>query len=450
MTGTVKGEGCSARITIKGIEATIISGPGHGATVKVPRGDCLRIGRGEDNDLRINDPSVSERHCELRVSGDGWVLYDRSTNGTHVNGLRVREMVVEGLTRVMVGAACFEVQPIATPRRREHIFRPPGMLGESPVMLRLFDRIRRVSGTDLSVLLTGETGTGKELAAQELHRLRQEQGRRGDMVVIDCTNLPSGLAESLLLGHKKGSFTGATADRLSPFEAAAGGTVFLDEVGDLPFELQGKLLRVVQGREVQAIGSHASKPVDVRLVAATHRDLGALVEAGKFRADLYYRLCESIIRVPALRERGADVFDLAESFLSGAGQHFDEGARISLTGARWPGNVRQLRAVVRRASALHPERVCITTAELFDAAQPEAGPRELSTLFEQPWELAKEEFARHYWTSMFEKFGPVTAEVAARAEVSTVAVRARRRQFEVGEGEDMMARPGGRGRGRAA
>src|SRR5690606_1413424 len=152
------------------------------------------------------------KHCEWRSTSLGWVLYDRSTNGTRVSGLRVREAVIEGEMMIDVGNSRIRLQPIVTTRQAQEIYRPPNIVGESTPMLRMFDRLQRVAATDLSVLLFGETGTGKELVARELHRLRIGRGRDGAFVVVDCTNVPATLAESMFLGHKKGSFTGATED----------------------------------------------------------------------------------------------------------------------------------------------------------------------------------------------------------------------------------------------
>jgi len=231
------------------------------------------------------------------------------------------------------------------------------LLGESPVMQRLFDELRRVADTDASVLITGESGTGKELVAKALHEQSKRHAR--PFVAINCAALPETLLESELFGHKRGAFTDAISDKRGLFVQADGGTLFLDELGEFPLALQPKLLRALEGRTVRPVGSEQEQPFDVRLISATNRDLETAVEEKRFREDLYFRINVIQIKLPPLRSRGADVLLLAQHYL----QEFAKASGKKIVGlsdatARklmdysWPGNVRELRNAIERAVAL--------------------------------------------------------------------------------------------------
>jgi two-component system response regulator HydG len=232
-----------------------------------------------------------------------------------------------------------------------------GIIGSCPPMQDLYGKIRKVAPTDSNVLIQGESGTGKELVARALHNLSKRA--KAPMISVNCAAIPESLIESELFGHEKGAFTGASAGRAGLVEAADGGTLFLDEIGELPLEAQARLLRVLQEGEIRRVGSVQSQKVDVRLIAATHRDLKSLAKIGQFREDLYYRLHVIALKLPALRERGADVNEIANAFLA------RQSARINRTDLRfaadaeqairhysWPGNVRELENAVERAVIL--------------------------------------------------------------------------------------------------
>lgn len=260
-------------------------------------------------------------------------------------------------------------------------FGPEGIIGHSPAMQRVFDVVRQVAPTNATVLITGESGTGKELAAQAIHRGSPRKDKR--FVPVNCAALSEGLIESELFGHVKGAFTGAIANNEGRIVYADGGTLFLDEVGDMPLDTQAKLLRVLESREVQPVGGNALKKVDIRLVAATNRDLEQRVAEGKFRQDLLYRLKVVHLELPALRERAGDVPLLFDNFLVELNEHhgrdvrgIDPEARALLTRYPWPGNVRELRNVVENLVLLARGDV-ITTEDLPEAirgASPEAAP----------------------------------------------------------------------------
>ncbi|KAA0944889.1 MULTISPECIES: sigma-54 dependent transcriptional regulator [unclassified Pseudomonas] len=232
-----------------------------------------------------------------------------------------------------------------------------GIIGSCPPMQDLYSKIRKVAPTDSNVLIQGESGTGKELVARALHNLSKRA--KAPMISVNCAAIPESLIESELFGHEKGAFTGASAGRAGLVEAADGGTLFLDEIGELPLEAQARLLRVLQEGEIRRVGSVQSQKVDVRLIAATHRDLKGLAKIGQFREDLYYRLHVIALKLPALRERGADVNEIADAFL------IRQSARVNRTDLKfaadaeqairhysWPGNVRELENAVERAVIL--------------------------------------------------------------------------------------------------
>jgi DNA-binding NtrC family response regulator len=244
----------------------------------------------------------------------------------------------------------------------------PGMVGASPAMRAVADRLRRFAGSTSTVLITGESGTGKEVAARAVHRLSPRA--KEPCVEVNCGALPSGTVESELFGHEKGAFTGADQRREGLIEGADGGTLFLDEVGELPLELQPKLLRFLQERRFNRVGGTQAVLVDVRVVAATNRDLPAEVAAGRFRSDLYHRLAVATVTLPPLRDRREDVPALVDYFLAKHGVCMEPAAMDALREHAWPGNVRELSNVLERAALLADDGV-ITAADL--ELQPAAG-----------------------------------------------------------------------------
>ncbi|KUM38778.1 MULTISPECIES: sigma-54-dependent transcriptional regulator [Pseudomonas] len=232
-----------------------------------------------------------------------------------------------------------------------------GIIGNCAPMQDLFGKIRKVAPTDSTVLIQGESGTGKELVARALHNLSRRA--KAPLISVNCAAIPETLIESELFGHEKGAFTGASASRTGLVEAADGGTLFLDEIGELPLEAQARLLRVLQEGEIRRVGSVQSQKVDVRLIAATHRDLKGLAKVGQFREDLFYRLNVISLRLPALRERGGDVMEIARVFLarqsarmSRPGLKFGAEAEAAIRHYSWPGNVRELENAIERSVIL--------------------------------------------------------------------------------------------------
>lgn len=348
----------------------IVGGPDRGRryTIAAERGR-IRIGRHEDNEIALTDPAASRHHAEIERRGDGVVVRDLgSKNGILLDGFRVQEAHLVSECCLQIGTTLLKVERGvpggASPDAGGDRFGE--MLGRSEAIRQVFRIIRKVADSQLTVLTTGETGTGKELVARALHC----SGHRADgpFMVVDCASVPADLMENELFGHERDAFTGATSVKRGLFELADGGTVFLDEVGELSHDHQPKLLRVLEQGEVRRLGNPNPLPVDVRIVAATNRDLHDEVKAGRFREDLYYRLSVVQIHVPPLRERVEDIALLANYFLARLNAVHSQKvlARATLDALRkyhWPGNVRELRHAMERAfllsarDVIHPNDV---------------------------------------------------------------------------------------------
>jgi DNA-binding NtrC family response regulator len=306
--------------------------------------------------LRLTDPQVSRRHAALDMIGHRLRLTDLgSTNGTFVGALSVNDVFLLGGETIRVGATSIRVERSAQARVAELDARMGfgRVSGASDAMRRLYPLIERLAASDVPLVIEGETGTGKEALAEAVH----EAGRRagGPFVVFDCTAVPPSLVESELFGHERGAFTGAVASRRGLFEQADGGTILVDEIGDLDVMLQPKLLRALERSEIRRVGSDRVTKVDVRVIAATRRDLDRAVQEGSFRDDLFYRLAVGRIELPPLRERTGDITLLAWRFwseLGGDPAALTEEMLARWEAAPWPGNVRQLRNEVARAIAL--------------------------------------------------------------------------------------------------
>jgi len=316
-------------------------------------------------DLTLIAPAVSRVHAEVVREGRRFVVRDLgSRNGVIVNGRKVPSAELEPLDEIRIGDAIFKfVEENAEMLARYRIdgVLPVGQrrLAQNPSALAggyqidaITAEIERVAPTPLSVIVRGPSGTGKEVIASELHRL---SGRRGRLAAINCTALPQNLIESELFGYKRGAFSGADRDKPGLIRLAEGGTLLLDEIGDMPLEAQAKLLRVLQARELLPIGATMPEPVDVRVVAATHRDLERLQREGRFREDLFARLNEYSVELPALHERKEDVYLLVHTFLSrhgGLGKAPSFSFMSGLLHYDFPYNVRELEACIKRALAL--------------------------------------------------------------------------------------------------
>ena len=319
--------------------------------------DPVVVGRDAGASISVDDPEVSAMHCELRAVNEGILIRDLgSTNGTFVSGLRVREAIASRPTEVMVGSLSILVEPRAAERVDVgYAGRFGPLLGRSPRMRRVFSLLEKIAPTPLSILILGETGTGKELVARAAHDASPRRDK--PFVVVDCGSIPSTLAESILFGHERGAFTGATERRSGVLAEADGGTLFLDELGELPIELQPKLLRALSERQVKRVGGSSFEPIDVRIVAATRRDLAIDMNAGRFRSDLYFRIAQVRVELPPLRDRAGDIELLVADICGRAGKPEHATKVVSWVEDRmgshdWPGNVRELVNVASVAATL--------------------------------------------------------------------------------------------------
>ena len=351
--------GHAVAIELKAFALEIEAGPDAGKTL-AGRKRSMLLGTHPSSDLVLTDPHVSRLHARIDVEEQEVVLSDLgSTNGTRVSGIRVRQVCLEDGAVVELGETRLRFRTLAEPIRIElaegESFE--GLIGRSTPMRELFALSARVAPTDATVLLQGETGSGKELVARAIHERSLRRGR--PFVVFDCGAVPPTLIESELFGHEKGAFTGAVAARAGAFEAAHGGTIFLDEIGDLPLDMQPRLLRAIEHRQIRRVGGNGYRPIDVRVIAATNRDLRGLVNERDFRGDLYYRLAVLRVRLPPLRERPEDLAIIVARLLERLGASgdmatglFEPSSMARIQRAAWPGNVRELRNYLERCLVL--------------------------------------------------------------------------------------------------
>jgi two-component system response regulator HydG len=336
----------------------VVQGPDRGLRFAFDsiRPSSVLIGQSAVCDVRLTDRQVSRRHAALDFTAKGLRLADlESTNGTFVSGLRVAEAYLVGGEMVRLGETALRVVRALSAAKPE--IPSTGsfgrLIGESPEMRRLIPLCTRLAKSDVPVVIEGETGTGKEVLAEALH----EASPRAScpFIVFDCTAVPPSLLESALFGHEKGAFTGALAQRRGVFEEAHGGTLFLDEIGDLDLALQPKLLRAIERGEVQRVGSSRWMREDVRIIAATRRDLDREVQAGRFRDDLFFRLAVGRIELPPLRRRRGDIAVLARHFwtaICGDEPPIPDGLIGRFEDYPWPGNVRELQNAIARHIAV--------------------------------------------------------------------------------------------------
>lgn len=319
------------------------------------------VGRSSVNDITLKDTSVSSTHFELRAEEDGLLLRDLgSTNGTLLGGCRVREVYLAPNTTFRAGNTTFSFQPsdeiIDIPLSAEEHFQ--GVIGRSVSMREVFATLAKVAPSELTCLIEGDTGTGKERIARAIHDASRRSSK--PYVVLDCSSIPKDLMESYVFGHEKGAFTGAVNQHKGAFEQANGGTLFMDEIGELDLTLQPKLLRVLENREFKRVGGNQTIRTDVRVIAATNRDLRQMVNEGSFREDLYFRLGVININIPALKERREDIPLLVESFIADVASRRPDLPKMRMTADAmdmlmsytWPGNVRELKNVIERAANL--------------------------------------------------------------------------------------------------
>jgi DNA-binding NtrC family response regulator len=418
-----RGRSPGASLAVRGFRLLLVEGPRAGEEWAAS-GDRASIGSHESNDLVLDDPTVSRFHCEVTMTPEGPRLRDLgSLNGTVLDGVAVFDALLRDGATLAMGASVvrFHFRSDSSRVELSPDTRFGRMIGRAPAMRATFALLERAARSNATVLLEGETGTGKGAAAASLHTASS----RGDapFVALDCSAIPPSLLESELFGHERGAFTGATIARPGVFEAANGGTVFLDEIGEMQLDLQPKLLRVLEDREVRRVGTNVARKVDVRVIAATNRDLRAEVNAGRVRADLFFRLAVLRVQLPPLRQRAEDVPLLVESILSSLGASAPEREALTtpaflaqLQAARWPGNVRELRNCIERCLVFQEARV--------DCDEPSCSPSMVAEAAEAridarvPYAAAREHaierFEREYVQSLLALHaGNVTAAAQA-------------------------------------
>jgi DNA-binding NtrC family response regulator len=343
-----------AMLKVRKCKLTVVQGPDAGAEV-VSDKETLRVGAHPKSDLVLDkDRTASRHHFEIQHTERGYLLVDlNSTNGIFLDGRRVERAYLSPGSKILAGSSTIAFAPFDEEVAVEPDVegRLGGMVGKSLKMRQIFGLIRKIAPMDVSVVIQGETGTGKELVARAVHE--NSNRSRGPFVVLDCGAIPPNLIESELFGHEKGAFTGAVSSRPGAFERANGGTIFLDELGELRLDLQPKLLRVLENREVRRVGGNHVSQVDVRVIAATNRDLVKEIENNNFREDLYFRLSVINIQLPPLRQRREDIPAILAAALashelaqSQAQKYFTEAAMEALLAYAWPGNVRELMNVL--------------------------------------------------------------------------------------------------------
>jgi DNA-binding NtrC family response regulator len=392
--------------------------------------DVITIGATDDNDLAIGDETVSRHHCRISLEGDAFVIKDlESTNGTFINRIRIKEAWLKPDCTIQLGTSELRFQPVdervnIVPSDRQRL---GSMIGRNEKMREIYAILEKIAPTDATVVVEGETGTGKEVVARTVHELSRR--REGPFIVFDCGAVPENLIESELFGHEKGSFTGAISTRQGLFEMAHGGTVFLDELGELQLDLQPKLLRVLEQREVKRVGGVKPIKVDVRVVAATNRDLEKEVRGGRFREDLFYRLSVVRLILPPLRNRKEDISLLVKHFLKNGryNQTREGGKKVGglsrdtmerIMGYDWPGNIRELHNVIERAVSFAdtdtvevrdlPDHVAgrpnpFTPLATVDTQVQAASGAAAPTPPEMDFDKATFKDAKEQWVSSFEK-----------------------------------------------
>ena len=413
-TRVIEGGG-AARLEIDGAELRVVGGPERG--LRIPLGtDSLRIGSAPDCELVLRDPTVSTRHAEIAVTRSGYLIRDlHSKNGVLIGRVPIeRAYLVDGL-RIELGETVITVH--ATGDRHSIALSAPGRFGEMVVfslrMRAMAAELERLARSETTILLEGETGTGKEVAARAVHTASTRSG--GPFVVLDCGAFPHGLLAAELFGHERGAFTGAEQARAGLFEQAEGGTLFLDEIGEMALELQPVLLRALETRRTRRVGGQRELAHDVRLLAATNRNLAEEVKAGRFRQDLFFRLAVARVRLPALRDRPEDIPVLAGMFAAEVGFAIPPELLAALEAHPWPGNVRELRNTVHSAAAGAASPFAVERAP----AEP-PGFREGDRIRSLPEarHLAIEEFERSYLEAVLIAAGGVVSRAADLAGVS--------------------------------
>jgi DNA-binding NtrC family response regulator len=427
------------KVEVRGGALTVKRGEANKSHIEIGA-DTIVVGRNEACDLVVDDRKVSAVHMEFVATERGVRVRDLgSRNGSFLQDTRIGEVYILKPCVVSLGDTALEFLPsnpeqIDVPDAAQ--FGP--LVGASQGMRTVFERLRKAAPTELTVLILGETGTGKELVAAAIHGASARANK--PFVVVDCGAIPPSLAESALFGHERGSFTGAVDKRISPFVEADGGTIFLDELGELPVDVQPKLLRALAEQRIKAVGSNTYRPFNARVIAATRRDLVREVNAGTFRSDLYFRVAQLRVELPSLRERLEDIPALVKKMVADMGDKaaYDRITNDSLERLMrhdWPGNVRELRNVVSVALAFGKEGPLDMAAHLAPMSSVSAS--ESTPVRGRTFQDAKREilarFEREYFTALYHECNGNVSEIGRRAAMERAHVRGYLRRHGIGD-----------------
>jgi two-component system nitrogen regulation response regulator GlnG len=427
----------------------VLTGPDAGKTLDLERGSYL-VGKAPGCALQLSDAQVSRQHLELQVTEGGVLVRDLgSTNGAFFGGARFSTVTVGAGAVVTIGATELKLVSAAD-GQRTHAILPSSaaefgrLLGRSLRMREVYSLLERVGQSDIAVLIEGETGTGKELCAEAIHSTGPRAGK--PFVICDLAGVSRSLIESELFGHVRGAFTGADRDREGAFAQAHGGTIFIDEVGELELEAQPRLLRALEQRKVKPVGAATYRDVDVRVIAATNRDLREEVRAGRFREDLYHRLAVIKVTLPPLRERKEDIAVLVEAFLAGRQIALPPETLALLAEYDWPGNVRELRNVVERGvSLMSPSTTTLEPSLLGLEAPggpppPDATPVPWATIGSEGFREAKERlitaWERDYVTQLLKRSGGNVSQAAREGGIDRVYLHRLMKKHAIGTPEE--------------
>ena len=412
----------------QGFALRVSAGPDRGRALALGGPLRVLVGQSATCELRLSDPHVSRRHLAIEPVGDRLRVVDLgSRNGTWVNGVRIESALAGAGDEITLGSTVLTVEAgkeLSGPALSERTAFGR-LVGASAEMRALYPLLERLAASDIPALIEGETGTGKEVVAEAIHELGPR--RAGPFIVFDCAAVPPSLAESELFGHERGAFTGAASTRRGVFEQADGGTLFIDEVGDLDASLQPKLLRALERSAVRRLGSERWIRSDLRILCATRRDLDREVQDGRFRDDLFYRLVVGRVELPPLRRRRGDIAVLATHFWRALGQQgpLPYDLRGRLERHEWPGNVRELKNTMARQVALGEAFRARATVDEPPAAGDEVEAILARNLpFPEARQLAKDAFERRYLERILLEHG---GSVARASEASGIA----RRYFNV-------------------
>jgi DNA-binding NtrC family response regulator len=434
MEATIVAKG---KIEVRGGTLTVTKGQSNVPSLEIGQ-DTVVLGRNEACNLMVDDRKVSAVHVEFTATERGLRVRDLgSRNGTFVGDTRIGEVYLTKNTTLTIGDTIVAFSP-TTPEEVKisdvASFGP--LVGSSAGMRTIFERLKKAGPTDLTVLILGETGCGKELVAQAIHEASTRASK--PFVVVDCGAIPPSLAESALFGHERGSFTGAVDRRISPFVEADGGTIFLDELGELPVDVQPKLLRALAEQRIKPVGSNTYKPVNCRVVAATRRDLVREVNAGSFRSDLYFRVAQIKVELPALRERLEDIPALTRKMMADMGETeaYERVTTESLERLMrhdWPGNVRELRNVIAVALAFGKEGPLDLAQHIAPMVQASETTPTRGRTFQDAKRDILARFEKDYFIALHAECNGNVSEIGRRAAMERAHVRGYLRRHGIGD-----------------